>query len=115
MDIPEKCDICGLEKTIRVDKDGDIGLICIKCYGSPKWISVEDRLPETDDDVLVYNFKDGIHLGHHDKDRVNAYIEEDGSAYFINTGWATSYEWSTSYSPTHWMPIPKPPNIKSSR
>lgn len=65
-----------------------------------KWISVDDRLPENDDEVLVYNHRDGINLGEFDLEKVGPY----------NRGWQTYYDWAPHMSPTHWMPLPKPPN-----
>lgn len=74
-----------------------------------EWISVKDRLPETDDDVLVYNPKDGIHLGEFDLDEVRGYYESDGSYFITNSGWTTEYSWAPYMGPTHWMPLPEPP------
>lgn len=74
-----------------------------------EWISVEDRLPTNDDDVLVYNPKDGISIGEFDLAKVHGYYEEDGSYFITNSGWETEYSWAPYMSPTHWMPLPEPP------
>ena len=66
------------------------------------WISVKDRVPEPDQDVLVYNPKDGINLGEFDPDQVSEY----------DSGWTTFYEWAPTMSPTHWMPLPEPPKLE---
>ena len=64
----------------------------------PQWISVKDRLPEEDQEVLMY---DGI---------------------FILTClfWKSrklAFQWELSSgiicNPTHWMPLPKPPKEES--
>lgn len=57
-----------------------------------EWISVNDRLPEPGEDVLVCN-----HWGDIDTDMV--WINPDGKTefYFDKT------------NVTHWMPLPEPP------
>ncbi len=74
-----------------------------------KWIKCSDRLPEDDNDVLVYNYKDGISLGEFDSDSVRGYFEEDGAYFITNSGWETQYSWSPHMNPTHWMPLPSEP------
>ena len=54
-----------------------------------EWISVEDRLPDDDVDVLVW---DGT--GH-------------GVGYRVDTTWFELLPWTKSA--THWMLLPKPP------
>lgn len=56
------------------------------------WISVKDRLPINDDYVLVYNYRDGIHIG-----------------YFSGKNWDVQYEWAPHERTTHWMPLPDEP------
>ncbi len=63
------------------------------------WISVKDELPENDDQVLVYNEKDGISLGEYSVDSVSEY----------SCGWQTYYSWAPSESVSYWMPLPKFP------
>lgn len=75
-----------------------------------EWIKCSERLPENDDYVLVYNFKDGISTGFFKSSDIDYYIESDGSKFYTDTGWQTGYEWAPYMSPTHWMPLPKPPN-----
>jgi len=74
-----------------------------------KWISVKDRLPNKNDLVIV---------GYHEKIRAkvdNLYdytwvcagqINDDGKWY---NQWQDS-ETEPEIYPTHWMPLPKPPN-----
>jgi len=53
-----------------------------------EWISVEDRLPEQDVDVLFYWKGDGCQID----------CIEDAD---------NPLDWA--YEPTHWMPLPSPP------
>lgn len=57
-----------------------------------EWISVKDRLPEVEEDVLMYLSSIGVSLG------------------FINMMgfWVNEFGGST-FIPTHWTPIPQLP------
>lgn len=58
----------------------------------PKWISVEERLPEEGVSVLIYGFG-CMDIG-----------------WIIDTGWRSEY--ISDYDKgeiTHWMPMPEPP------
>jgi len=77
--------------------------------GDNQWIKVEDRLPENDDLVLVFNHKDGIHAGYFDQEEFHGYWEDDKNYFVTNSGWNTYYEWAPYTSPTHWMPLPEVP------
>ena len=52
----------------------------------PRWISVEERLPEKNGKTLVYDLRFGI-----------------GSAFFCYDSW------DDMDNVTHWMPLPEPP------
>jgi len=77
-----------------------------------EWISVEIKLPDNDDDVLVYNPRDGISIGEFNEDEVRGCYEADGSYFITNSGWQTQYDWAPYMSPTHWMPLPSIPEEK---
>lgn len=78
--------------------------------GDNQWISVEDRLPPDDEDVLVYHQQDShISVGFFEKDNVQWYIESDGNKFYTDTGWETEIPWAQKGRVTHWMPLPKPP------
>lgn len=69
-----------------------------------KWISVDDELPMTYVDVLVYPPHDMAYTN-----KITAELQHDGK-------WLVDYEDShQSYQQevtgvTHWMPLPEPPN-----
>ena len=58
----------------------------------PKWISVKERLPENDDDVLIIT-EFGISMG----------------CYVIHRDFWVYYTNPDSNIVTHWMPLPEPP------
>ena len=67
-----------------------------------EWIDVNDRLPENNSDVLVY-----------DSDYNTVYSANYNSKYFNQTGfWLNEaggeYQYEFEYV-THWMPLPEPP------
>ena len=65
-----------------------------------RWIAVEERLPEGDKDVIVY---------------VPAF-NNPKTASFIDVGYyypiANSWMCKGIYDPTHWMPLPTPPEVR---
>ena len=72
----------------------------------PKWISVEERLPEDDVNVLIYaaSEKDGV-------DSVIAITNYTHSMHGFNIeGWRSPWQycfWERKV--THWMPLPEAP------
>lgn len=66
-----------------------------------KWISVEDRLPKKDQEILIYR-------GHH-SGLINVYT------YMGNNEWEDDYGYwgrTDDEGITHWMPLPAPPTEK---
>ena len=84
-----------------------------------EWISVNDRLPDTDQDVILYTREIETYGKHHEKKKIYRNIYK---GYFDGEEWLTSYCHGCEYifrmnekypnetiEVTHWMPIPKPP------
>lgn len=84
-----------------------------------EWISVKERLPDEEEDVLVF-VRNIEHYGRHNKKR-SIYRN-------VFVGWRVDDEWATiychgfqyldkesdkhpneEYEVTHWMPLPKSP------
>ena len=104
----------------------------------PRWISVEDKLPDTETEVLaVCNrngfrfvcpaiYEDGTVLTQdsmwswYDLDNYETYSEENDD-YFIPEGWWENRQFTpddiynnpVDCSVTHWMPLPLPPDRTS--
>jgi hypothetical protein len=83
----------------------------------PQWISVKDKLPENDEDVLV--FAKGKNSGANRV--VITYIAD--SFYFGGTQikYSDGPQWNSpwqyfleDYEITHWMPLPEPPKGEES-
>ena len=85
----------------------------------PKWISVEERLPGTEDPVLIL-VKETEHYGLH-KEKSKVYYCQY-LAYWDDDEWYTSWcngcrkisdtakePNADEYEVTHWMPLPEPP------
>lgn len=83
---------------------------------SGKWISVDDKLPETDDVYFVY-------LGESEKTIIDCYFEKERGdngefgEYIINLSTDGSYRWTESHwseimGVTHWMSMPEIPGGK---
>ena len=62
----------------------------------PKWISVEERLPDNDRDILVAIYGKRVQLG---------YYADDVEAFVVNGEVACGEE------VTHWMPLPEPAEV----
>ena len=64
-----------------------------------EWISVEDRLPEEGIQVLIYTWR-----------KFRGYVEivSPRRAMYSRDGhWTAISSWD--FEPTHWMPLPTPP------
>ena len=72
--------------------------------GQERWISVEDRLPETRHAVLVYT--------PHHKNIWAASMHEDGNWYIWSPGGRVLLDPDWHGPITHWMPLPEPPEVK---
>ena len=57
-----------------------------------EWISVDDRLPEVRQRVLLYSHHDGVNTGYRADEIGRFYVDK-----------------SYPYRPTHWMPLPEAP------
>ena len=81
----ENCDY----KWVHEDEAADVQPV-------DRWISVKERLPENDTEVMLYDTDCGIVFGWYDDER------EDFVAEFI----------SPLDAVTHWQPLPEPPTNK---
>lgn len=62
------------------------------CGKQSGWISVEERLPEVRQRVLLYSHHDGVNTGYRADEIGRFYVDK-----------------SYPYRPTHWMPLPDAP------
>ena len=72
-----------------------IGNLTCAGYRKQEWISVEERLPEVRQRVLLYSYHDGVNTGYRADEIGRFYVDK-----------------SYPYRPTHWMPLPEAPKMK---
>lgn len=88
--------------------------------GEGRWISIDDRLPELDE--MVWLFENGnIYIGcrcdfdnegwlwckTYDAAEFRRVLKKGRCSY--GTGWDMAPESDYDYKPSHWMPLPEPP------
>lgn len=73
---------------------------------SDNWISVNDRMPNDGDEVLVF-YSIGIHSILMYNDPRN--LTQDIHKYWFNN---TTGAWIAHSQVTHWQPLPEPPSKK---
>ncbi len=71
------------------------------------WISVMDRLPDTDRNVIVYDYVVGVVIGYYGK-RFNY---KEPCRWYLNGVVVNSYEPKI----THWRELPDPPRMEKSK
>ena len=72
-------------------------------FAEPRWISVEERLPEKQTDVLML-FENNMAVGYwFDGDEVVTFWRV-----YTDDGWCADCD----CEPTHWMPLPEPPEVE---
>lgn len=100
-----KCTISGCRNLATICKDCGRE-VCTKTFKAPdEWMSVEHRLPNLNEPILVYGLR--IHTEEKDIYKATRYLVE------TNVGQEEQY-WETEFcydivNVTHWMPLPKPP------
>jgi hypothetical protein len=86
------------ELDIRIRRGGDDAIAAVGEM-LPRWIPVSERLPQEDEDVIVFTDEEnekGVHV---------ASIDEDGV-------WCPSHGDGWMFpTVTHWMPLPEPPEV----
>ena len=74
----------------------------------PKWISVEERMPEHGTDVLVLTAPGTLSLGQNCV--VAEYIHPRMEKYGVFINFYAGYDDKNILAVTHWMPLPEPPD-----
>jgi hypothetical protein len=75
---------------------GDAAVAAVQMIPSP-WISVKDRLPDDDENVLAYNSESG----------------DIDMAWYNGEEWILEDLYEIEYlHPTHWMPLPDAPEVE---
>ena len=133
---PSDCKYCGVKGSCGYYSTAD--RLIANGVTVQEWISVEDRLPENEQDVIIcakrrhYSnpnrfirivakafYTDGKHNTEHtayawNNDCIDMEYDEENDAYLIPDGWWESVEYGEEFSAvsdfvTHWMPMPQPP------
>ena len=98
---PELCnDAIALIDRLESERDEALAKV-------PKWISVEERMPEHGTDVLVLTAPGTLSLGKNCVVAEYIHPRMEKSGVFIN--FYAGYDDKNILAVTHWMPLPEPP------
>ena len=103
----KNCPACGAPVTLHERRTGSEMTYWLEAK-SPRWIPVEERLPNHGENVLII-----IKEKWYDKIERHVDIAEfrdDGGGY-LDFRWDTVNDWDEGQEihVTHWMPLPEPP------
>lgn len=69
-----------------------------------EWISVKDRLPESDNDTLLLLVKCSA------EEKPNGALFIDTDSFYVDDGYFRFWGVQKNHTVTHWMPLPEPPH-----
>ena len=94
---PMNCECTALELRMHAEIEGLREQV-------PQWIPVSERLPDRNENVLIY-----IPAA-----AEKTYIAslDEGGMWFSSDPTADAYSLGEDGAPTHWMPLPEPPEVK---
>ena len=88
----------GIRKALRIIEQAPV------VAAMPRWISVEERLPEDDANVLVYA------IGNNENSCIAMTSYTHNLHGFHIEGWRSPWQYFFyEHTITHWMPLPEPP------
>jgi hypothetical protein len=90
------------ELDIRIRSGGD-DAIAAACELMPKWIPVSERLPARNVNVIVS-------IPSHEELFIASL--DEGGMWFSSDPTADAYSLGEDGAPTHWMPLPEPPEVQ---
>ena len=92
----------GIRKALRIIEQAPV------VAAMPRWISVEERLPEDDANVLVYA------IGNNENSCIAMTSYTHNLHGFHIEGWRSPWQYFFyEHKITHWMPLPEPPKEDS--
>lgn len=80
--------------TVQILYNSTTGECSVGWWENPGWVSVEERLPEMHDEVLVY---------------LSGYDEVLIAWLYLDGRWRSCTDEKLLNKITHWMPLPEPP------
>jgi len=101
----EECKL-GMGGYVRVENYESLSALLAQLEQQTQWISVEERLPEVETDVLAWVVKGG---GKRGVATAGLFFDVGVSTEPVWMGWEQEEPFRNGWKVTHWMPLPSPP------